>query len=412
MKLIDIIMMSVNGIRERKTRFALNLLGIMIGIAAMTALISLTMGMNSQITSQLESFGPTTITVTTGGPPGGFSPPGASGVEDIGGTGGALTLRDVDLAERLPNVALATPIISKTAEIRISGFSDYATILGIVPEGYLQIFQNIELAEGRFLLRSDSASVVLGALIAHPSNLEDPIAHIGSRITISTIIEGEEKTLSLKVAGILTEVGGMVSSDEQVFVILSTAQRLFETGNTVNSIYLKAENKESVDLVVEDVKDKLGEDILVISSGFVLDTIGSITNTISIVLGGVAGISLVVAGIGIINTTIIAVLERTREIGVMMAIGAKREEILFMFLTESALTGLIGGTIGVSFGAVLSQLTSFIATSILNVPLPSGLSLEIVLLGVGFAVLTGTLAGIYPARKASKLRPVEALRYE
>ena len=121
---------------------------------------------------------------------------------------------------------------------------------------------------------------------------------------------------------------------------------------------------------------------------------------------------MVVAGIGIINTTIIAVLERTREIGVMMAIGAKREEVLFMFLTESALTGLIGGIIGVSFGAVLSQSTSYIATSIYNVPLPSGLSLEIMLIGVGFAVITGTLAGIYPARKASKLHPVEALRYE
>ena len=412
MKLLDIIILSVNGIRERKTRFALNLLGIMIGIAAMIALISLTMGMNSQITSQLESFGPTTITVTTGGPPGGFSPPRESRVEDIGGTGGTLTLRDVDIAERLSNVALATPIISKTAEIRISGHSDYATILGIVPEDYLQIFQNIEVAEGRFLLRSDSASVVLGALIAHPSNLEDPVAHIGSRITISTIIEGEEKTLSLKVAGILTEMGGMVSSDEQVFVILSTAQRLFETGNTVDSIYLKAENKDSVDLTVEDVRDKLGEDILVISSSFVLETIESVTNTISIVLGGVAGISLVVAGIGIINTTIIAVLERTREIGIMMAIGARREEVLFMFLTESALTGLIGGIIGVSFGAVLSQSTSYIANSIYNIPLPSGLSLEIILIGVGFAVLTGTLAGIYPARKASKLHPVEALRYE
>ena len=112
MKFLDIILMSVNGIRERKTRFALNLLGIMIGIAAMTALISLTRGMNSQITSQLESFGPTTITVTTGGPPGGFRPPRESPMEDIGGTGGTLTLRDVDLAERLSNVALATPIIS------------------------------------------------------------------------------------------------------------------------------------------------------------------------------------------------------------------------------------------------------------------------------------------------------------
>ena len=400
----------MDGIRERKTRFALNLLGIMIGIAAMIALISITMGMSSQITAQLESFGPTTITVTTGGG-GGFGPRGRGG-EEIGGIGGTLTLRDIDRIERLPNIAIATPVISKTAEIRLSRSLDYATILGIVPDNYLQIFQNIEVTEGRFLLRSDSASVVLGARIAHPTNLEEPIAHIGSRITISTIIEGEEKTLSLKVAGILTEVGGMVSPDEQVFVILSTAQRLFETGNTVDSIYIKAENKESVDLLVEEVRDELGEDVFVISSGFILDTIGSVTNTISIVLGGIAGISLVVAGIGIINTTIIAVLERTREIGVMMAIGAKREEVLLMFLTESALTGLVGGTIGVSFGAVLSQLTSYIATSVLNVPLPSGLSLEILLIGVGFAVLTGTLSGIYPARKASKLRPVEALRYE
>ena len=395
----DVIFLSITGMKERKTRVFLNVLGIMIGIAAMTALVSITMGMSSEITQQMELFGPKTITVTraTGG-----------GTRRV-----TLSLREVTRIESISGVALVSPIVQRTIEIHTGGYSDWVIIRGIIPEDYTQLFPSVELAEGRFLQRGDRSSTVLGAHVAHPSHLEEPIAQIGSRITIVTIIDGEEKTLTLRVSGILTEMGsGVLSPDDQVLVTLSTAQRLFETGNTVSFILIEVQEVESIDSVVKEVNDKFGEGINVISSSFILETIGRVTNTISTVLSGIAGISLVVAGVSIINTQIISILERTREIGVMMALGAKSRDVLLLFLTESSLTGLIGGIVGITFGIVLSQLTSFIATSFLDINLPAVLSFEVILLGLGFAVLTGTIAGFYPAQKASKLRPVEALRYE
>lgn len=403
MKLSDMAFMAMDGIKERKFRVALNIVGILIGVAALTALVSITQGMNVEVNRQMETLGPTTITVIPGG---------SLGIMQRQGVSGTLTLKDVDRIKRTPNVALATPVVSGTAEIRIGSYSDFVTVVGIIPEEYVQTVKNIKVAEGRFLRQSDGVSVVLGANVAHPPHLEEPVAHLGSRIVIIANVGGEEKTLTLRVAGILAKVGGFISPDNQIFVTTRTAQQIFNTGNTVSQILIEAEDMEVVEDVVKDIQDELGKKATVISASFIRETIGSVINILGAVLGGVAAISLIVAGIAIINTMTISVMERTREIGIMKALGAKNKHVLSMFLIESSLTGLIGGVVGVIFGIFLGQIVAAIATFTIGISLISVPSLEVGITGILFAVVTGILAGFYPAQKASKLDPVEALRYE
>jgi putative ABC transport system permease protein len=294
------VFMAMDGIKERKFRVALNIVGILIGIAALTALVSITQGMNLEVNQQMERLGSTTITVI----------PGRSlGIMQSQGGSGTLTLKDVNRIERMSKVALATPSISGTAEIRIGGYSNFVTVLGIIPEEYVQIVKNIKVENGRFLRQSDGSSAVLGANVAHPPHLEEPIAHIGDRIVIITNVEGEEKTLTLRVAGILAKVGGLVSPDNQIFVTLRTAQQIFNSGNTVSQILIEAKNIEVVEDVVNEIQDELGKKATVISLSFIRETIGRVINTLGAVLGGVAAISLIVAGIAIINTMTISVME-------------------------------------------------------------------------------------------------------
>ena len=404
MKLRDIVFMAMDGIKERKFRVSLNVLGILIGISAIVALLSITEGMSVSINQEMELLDPNTIMVMSGS---------FMGMAGQGGGGATLTLRDIDRIKRISGVDMATPVITMTVEIRISGHSDSVTVTGIIPEEYTQAFATVEVTEGRFLRGSDGMSTVLGARVAHPQHLEEAIARLGSRVTLN--IKGEEGTesVTLRVAGVLEEVGGMLTStDTQIFVTFKTAQRIFHTGNTVDQIIIEADSVESVDRIRRELQDELGEGVMVMSSQIIAEMVGSVMTMLEAILGGIAAISLVVAGISVINTMTISVMERTREIGVMKALGAKSRDVLMMFLTESLLTGLIGGVAGVVFGVFLGHIASTVLTFTMNVSLTSVPSLEVGIIGIVFAVITGTLSGFYPSRKASKLAPVEALRYE
>ena len=400
MKTLDTLLYAIDGVRERKFRFALNIIGILIGGAAITSLLAITQGVNRDISEQMELLGPATIAVT----PGGFG---------YGGKG-FLTMRDLERVRRIPHVEVATPIISMSATVTIGGRTGIVSIVGVIPEEYLQVIRNIEVAEGRFIRRGDMAAAVLGSNIAQPPGEEEPIADVGSRITVTIKTKEGIKKATYRVAGILKETGGafIISPDDVIYISLRAAQQLFDMGNRIHRIAVEADSIDNVEYVVEAIEDELGEEVLVISAGFVRETVGRITTSLQVLLGGVAAISLIVAGIGIVNTMTISVMERTREIGILKAVGAKNRDVLLIFLSEAFITGLLGGVLGVLTGIFLGQAISSIAQLSFGIVLSPYITPTICVTVILFSAVTGVLSGLYPAWRAANLNPVEALRYE
>ena len=397
MKIRDIVLLSVESLSERKFRFALNLIGILIGCAAVTGLVSITQGLSNNINEQLEVFGPQNIMVIPG-----------QLQEGRGIVGSTLGWRDLETISKIREVKVATPIIAnKMVRFNMRGREYFVEVFGVTNE-YFEINKNAEVEDGRALLRTDNAVVVVGANIAQPLDEDEAIVDVGDRIKIEATVLDQQKTLTLRVIGIYSRTGGSFGADldNSIGIPLRTAQQFFEVGGEFDYIMAQAESLELVSVVVERIEEKLGDNVMVISFESAQDMVGSVLGTIESVLGGIAAISLIVAGVGIINTMTVSVMERTREIGVLKAIGAKSSDVLLLFLSEAVMTGITGGIAGALFGVLLSQIIG----DFINMPPDPSLSLVVSV--VGFAVVTAVVSGLYPAWRASNLRPVEALRYE
>ncbi len=396
MKPSDIIGSAWESVRSRKFRFALNLIGILIGCAAVTGLVSITQGLSDSVGGQLQVFGPQNVMVV----------PGGMSATSFGSS--TLTYKDLTTIKNVPHVAAATPIISnRVVSYTIKGKTYRGSTYGLTDE-FQQLNTSFDVAEGRAFSRSDNGVVIIGANIAWPQDEETPILEVGDRITLHTRVGDLEKTLTVRVLGVLTKQGSTfgVNLDDAIALPLRDAQQFFETGNEFSFIMAQADSIDNVAAAAAGIKAKLGKGYSAVTYESAKATMDQVLGSIQAVLGGIAAISLVVAGIGIINTMTISVMERTREIGVLKAIGSKSRDVMLMFITEAVLTGIMGGILGVLLGFSLSGVIgSFIGIS--SVP-----SLVNGLLVVGFAVVTTTLSGLYPAWRASNLNPVEALRSE
>jgi putative ABC transport system permease protein len=396
--------MALKNMRKRRLRSLLTLLGILIAIATIFVLISLSIGLEQTIKDQFEELGADKFFVQ---PRGQLGPPGTEGAA-------TLTEDDVDVLEKIPGVKEVSYWTIGNAKIEYKDEIRFVSTIGVDLERVDLYFESftVDPEEGRVLKKGDTFDIVIGSQYKHNNFFSKPV-ELGDKITIND--------LDFKVRGIMEPIGNspddrLISMPEEVF------RDLFEIPERIDAIVVQVGEGQDINQVAERSEKKLlnsrgldedTQDFTILTPEEVLESFGAILNIVTSFLLGVAAIALLVGGIGIMNTVYTSVLERTREIGVMKAIGAKNKDILLIFLIESGLLGLVGGMLGVVFGIVVVKGIEFYAieqlgTKLLNAALPPALILG----SLAFAFLIGSLSGIWPAWKATKIRPVEALRYE
>lgn len=405
------VQIALRSLGANKLRAALTMLGIIIGVMSVIAMLSIGRGAQAAITAQINSIGTNLLFVTPGAPQTG-------GVRAAAGSAVSLTIDDANALVGLPDVVGVAPTVDSFGQIVYLGNNANARILGVTPE-YIDTM-NASVADGDFISAANvtgrSAVVVLGAQIA--TNLFNDSEPVGQSVRINN--------QTFRVIGVMTPKGGtgFLNQDLQTFVPLTTAiSRLnrgnqFRGGNSVQNINIKITDSSLQDQVVQDISDVLRErhrvvfqdDFQIQSQQDILNTANQVTGVLTIFLGGVAGISLIVGGIGIMNIMLVSVTERTREIGIRKAVGARRRDIMAQFLTEATILSVMGGLIGILFGAIIARVISGInlGASTLN----TVVDLDSVLLAVGFSVAVGLFFGSYPANRAAGLHPIDALRYE
>jgi putative ABC transport system permease protein len=398
---------ALESLSSNKLRSGLTVLGIIIGVGAVIAMLAIGSGAESTITGSISSIGTNLLFVLRGGS------------EEVQNPE-PLTLDDaqaIDDAFAAPSVVGVAPMLQGTVEVSYTGEGKFTTLQGVTPD-YHSV-RNVGLSEGEFIsevhMLGRSAVAVVG-----PDVAEDLFGRSQGIIGETIRIEGQP----FRIIGVKEAKGGsgFNNPDDQVLIPMTTAQArlLRRSRNQVDMIIVQAISADAVTSASEEVaavlrtrhRTAIGEDdFTIFTQQDFIDTASTITNVLTIFLGGIAGISLLVGGIGIMNIMLVSVTERTREIGLRKAVGARKRDILIQFLTESALLSLIGGVIGILLGWGLSELVGTIASAS-DVELNPSIGLNAVLLATLFSTAVGLFFGLYPAKRAAELEPVEALRYE
>jgi putative ABC transport system permease protein len=408
---------SWDNLRKRKLRTSLTTLGVIIGITTIIGLASLGQGLRSAVNQRFQQgFELDNLIVI----PGSF---------EAGLRGSGFTPSDVASIETVPNVTLVVPMITlPTAQLNKTANHEK---LGAFTVGAINFTEMQEMLPQRFRLQpgghfpnsTESHGIVLGYQAARLNNTV--IANVGDNVTLQMSSYNETYTIT----GVLAEGGtsALTDFDYWAFIPLKTAENITGIGETYQIILVKVDESKNAASVANAIENKFSPySISVFVPSSLVDQVNNILNLITIFLLAVASISLIVAGVGIMNIMTVSVMERTREIGIMKAIGARSRTVLSMFLTETMLIGIIGGLIGILMGYGLSYALAFGVTGLVQSSQQSGLqgpgsqsisitpvfSLEWTVIALVFSIGVCLIFGLYPARKAAKLDPVQALRYE
>ncbi len=429
----DVFGYSFSAIKLRKLRAILTTLGVVIGIAAIVALLSITQGFQTTITEQLQKgFAADTLVVTTNMGSGGFNAVGGGGSQSVASSGFKLYLNYTDEIN-----ALSPDIVTSFAGIAQPGYIQNSN--GIILQlngmiGGINFSQYESLYSTTFVAASGSIpanpsdnDIVIGARVSDPRLNGTTFVNAGDEVTLmytnATSLPFVNETYTAHVSAVLAKIGGFNlggPSDTGVYIPLSKAQSFFGTDEASEIIVkLRSIDNQTITDVSKLITDHFANQVTVTSSSSVINQINIIFSYVNILLAGIAAISLLVAGIGIMNIMIVSLIERTREIGILKALGMKSRTVLLIFLCESVIIGLIGAMAGIVLGWGLGNVVIRVISSsgggafgggALNiVPI---LTPELILLALGFGVGVSVIFALYPAWRASKLKPVDALRYE
>ncbi|WP_235822238.1 ABC transporter permease [Gottfriedia luciferensis] len=385
----QLIKMAVKSIVSNKLRAFLTMLGMIIGVSSVIILVSISQGSSKQISDQIGQLGTNLLTVN-------FYNTDQSKFKE----------NDLSTIKKLSGVKEVAPVVSGRVTVKNGKTSSEVSLTGTT-SSYKDV-RNLKISSGRFFTDFDNDERLKTAILGSETattlfGLSNPV---GEKIQVNGT--------SYKVIGVLASSGSSLgqSGDNTVLLPMKVAQRLLQN-TTIGSIYIQAENENIVNFAKANVESTLSvifgesqDDFSVTNQQDVINTVSSVSNTMSIMLGGIACISLIVGGIGIMNIMLVSVSERTKEIGIRKAIGAQKTDILLQFLIESIVLSSFGGMIGVGLGVSAAKLYSMISSTSIAFSLP------VILLSFTFSLLVGVIFGVFPAYKASNMRPIQALRFE
>lgn len=388
-------LLAINSITHRKLRSWLTIIGIVIGVAAIISLMTISRGLENSIQAQFEQFGTNRILISSKG----FQGPGT--------VSEGLTIRDAETLEKISELKYVVPAIFRQTEVKNNKEVGF-TLIGAIPaEDYERVFgdSGIEVKQGRTIKSNDKFSVVIGSRVAKEMFSKE--LRIGNKIEI-----GKKE---FKIVGIWEETGNS-QDDNSINMPLESAREIFNEPEHIDTIIAQAKSDSNIPLLQKKIERELEQkrddtNFQVLTAAQIVEQINEVLGIVQIVLVGIAAISLIVGAIGIMNSMYTSVLERTKDIGIMKAIGARNSDILKIFLIESGLMGFVGGIFGTALGTLIAVVVGNIAKQsgfLLIIKIEFGL----LLFGLFFAFLVGMISGVLPAYQASKLKPVDALRYE